>query len=605
MPDKQHTFGQFETPPDVADLLLGFCLRRPTDRLLDPSCGEGAFLLRAAQWLDWLTDGRGDIPAEALWGIELDAETAVSAQQSLPQAHITNQNFFATNLDGERPFDAIIGNPPYTRAEWLGKLHEDAGEQLALFAEAPVAELVTSTSSVTGSVTGSVTAVSETDEAQLLMPASLWHSLGGRSGLHAYFFLHGTEFLREGGRFGFVVPNAWLDVAYGERLKQYLLDHYKILAIIESDVERWFSDAKINTCLIILEKCSGPNRRAANLVRLVRLKRPLTALIPFPLTSYQRQQAVERLVTRLLPSVSRTNDEAAICVLAQHDLRPAAKWGLLLRAPAVVSQPHVQASLRPLKSWATVQRGFTTGANDFFYLDAKTIETWQIEPEFRRPLLKSLRGLTHLTLSAADCKHELLWIPPDAQLTGTAVSRYLTWGEQEGIHQHTTCAVRQPWYSLPPQPAARLILPKGIWRRHMAPLLAESLLVDQQLYQIQLPPDIQPEVAAALLNSAWFALQCELHGRINFGAGVLWLAAYELGRILLPDPRALSAPQAQQLAALFTELAKRPFATTEDHLSHPTRQALDNAVFDLIGLNEGERTAVLASLQERIQARKK
>ncbi len=98
MPDKQHTFGQFETPPDVADLLLGFCLRRPTDRLLDPSCGEGAFLARAAQWLDWLTDQRGDIPAEALWGIELDPETAVIAQSSLPQAHISKPKFLCCDI---------------------------------------------------------------------------------------------------------------------------------------------------------------------------------------------------------------------------------------------------------------------------------------------------------------------------------------------------------------------------------------------------------------------------------------------------------------------------------------------------------------------------
>ena len=48
MTSKQRTWGQFATPTDVADLLLGFCLRRPADRLLDPSCGDGALLRRAA-----------------------------------------------------------------------------------------------------------------------------------------------------------------------------------------------------------------------------------------------------------------------------------------------------------------------------------------------------------------------------------------------------------------------------------------------------------------------------------------------------------------------------------------------------------------------------
>lgn len=44
MTGKQRTWGQYATPTDVADLLLGFCLRRPADRLLDPSCGDGALL---------------------------------------------------------------------------------------------------------------------------------------------------------------------------------------------------------------------------------------------------------------------------------------------------------------------------------------------------------------------------------------------------------------------------------------------------------------------------------------------------------------------------------------------------------------------------------
>ena len=60
MTGKQRTWGQYATPTDVADLLLGFCLRRPADRLLDPSCGDGALLRRAAHWRGWLaSDGGG------------------------------------------------------------------------------------------------------------------------------------------------------------------------------------------------------------------------------------------------------------------------------------------------------------------------------------------------------------------------------------------------------------------------------------------------------------------------------------------------------------------------------------------------------------------
>lgn len=603
MPDKQRALGQFETPTDVADLLLGFCLRRPSDRLLDPGCGSGALLGRAAQWQRWLADSPADLPPDALWGVELDEATAVLVRAHLPTATILQTNFFALDSPQEAPnlsapsvpprldnfvlptFDAIIGNPPYTRAEWIGQTPGEAGQQLELFGEA-------------------APAAPEAEAKRLLLPHRLWESLGGRAGLHAYFLLHSAAFLREGGRLAFVVPNGWLDVAYGERLKQFLLEHFKLLALIESNVERWFGQAKVNTCIVVLEKCSGPNRRAANLVRLARLERPLSHFLPYPANDSRRMEAVERLITRLLPGESRQTPEATIRVLPQNSLRPADKWGLALRAPQVYRGQRERGALAPLRQWATVQRGYTTGANTFFYLDAKTVTRWGIEPEFRRPLLKSLRGLTRLRLTAADCRHEALTIPPMADLRGTAVAAYLAWAEEQGLHRGRTCAARQPWYSLPLQPPAALVLPKGVWLRHMAPLLAEDVLVDQQLYQVTLAEGVPLLAAAALLNSAWFALQCELHGRLNFGAGVLWLATYELGQILLPDPRSLPDKQLTALAEGFAGWAERPLTTTPDDLAAPERVGLETAVFDALHFTQPERQETLDALRQRLNTRK-
>ena len=76
MTSKRRTWGQFATPTDVADVLLGFCLRRPSDRLLDPSCGDGALRRRAARWRAWLSEQAAAPPGEALSGVELDEEAA-------------------------------------------------------------------------------------------------------------------------------------------------------------------------------------------------------------------------------------------------------------------------------------------------------------------------------------------------------------------------------------------------------------------------------------------------------------------------------------------------------------------------------------------------
>jgi len=165
--------------------------------------------------------------------------------------------------------------------------------------------------------------------------------------------------------------------------------------------------------------------------------------------------------------------------------------------------------------------------------------------------------------------------------------------------------VRQPWYTLAAQTPAQIVLPKGVWRRHMAPLPEAGLMIDQQLYQVALPPDVPLAAAAALLNSAWFALQCELQGRLNFGAGVLWLAGYELGQVLLPDPRYLNGEQVDRLTAVFTVLAQRPQGNTDEELAQADRAALDTAVFDILGFSAAERQETLDALQDRLATRQR
>lgn len=585
MNSKQRAWGQFATPVDVADLLLGFCLRRPDDLLLDPGCGDGALLRRAARWRSWLVSGRPPA-APTLYGVELDPASAVVAA-TVPDVVVEQANFFTLDPGDYPRFDAIIGNPPYTRAEWIDRLDADAG-QLALFPAADPADPAASRAH--------------------LLPRELGASLSGRAGLYAFFFLHSLGFLREGGRLGFVVPNGWLDVAYGEALKQFILDHFRIVAIIEPAVERWFAAARVNTCLIILERAGDPTDRDVNRVRFIRLRRPLADLLG-PETDSRRVAAVEQLVTRLMPPADRHATEISARVRRQGELGAAERWGAYLRAPEFYLRRQSRP-VAPLSDWAVIQRGYTTGANDFFILDPQRIEEWGIEPKYRRLLLKSLRGVHALRVSGHDCRHELLLIPPGEQPAGTAVAGYLDWGVSRGVPARPTCASRRPWYALPDQEPGAVFLAKGIWQRHFAPVAVEPIAVDQQIYRV-LPTEpaaaagISPSVMAALLNSAWFALACELGGRVNFGEGVLWLASYEIDRILLPDPRALAAGERHELAARFERLAALPVADTVEMLASAERHELDEMVFDLAGLSAGERDTAREALVECLAGRRR
>lgn len=340
----------------------------------------------------------------------------------------------------------------------------------------------------------------------------------------------------------------------------------------------------------------------------MQLRRPLARLIDAAPGAVARFGSVETLTSRLLPAEDRTGEALRVRVVPQGNLRPGEKWGLYWRAPAVYHHVRRRSSahrVAPLKQWARVQRGYTTGANDFFYLDEETVAEWGIEPRFRRPLLKSLRGADGLRLDSGAAAQQVLAIAPGNNLAGTAAARYVAWGESQGYHRRRTCRQRSPWYALPAQEPPALLLPKGIWARHLAPLLEAPLSVDQQLYGVYLHPGVPREAAAAFLNSSWLALQLELHGRVNFGEGVLWLAGYEVQNLLLPDPRYLTEDETDHLASLFVALAARPAAAdVADELARPERRALDRAVFDLAGLSETEGIVVVDSLLERVAARR-
>ena len=68
-----------------------------------------------------------------------------------------------------------------------------------------------------------------------------------------------------------------------------------------------------------------------------------------------------------------------------------AKWGKYIRAPEIFFKilEKGKGKLVPLKKVAEVRRGFTTGANEFFYLTEEEIKRRKIEKEYLQPIIFS------------------------------------------------------------------------------------------------------------------------------------------------------------------------------------------------------------------------
>jgi hypothetical protein len=195
--------------------------------------------------------------------------------------------------------------------------------------------------------------------------------------------MHSAAFLREGGRLGYVVASSWLDVAFGKGLQKFLLDNFKIVAVIDHQRKRSFETASVNTSILILEKCTGGDKhtaRAANTVRFVRVYAAYEHLIGNSQDTdrFQNLNAFVQNIERTTKT-TKTND-LHIIIENQKQLEENSTingkyengfWGAIyLRAPDIYFKIIRAAGNKfvPVHEVCDVKYGIKTGCNAFFYL---------------------------------------------------------------------------------------------------------------------------------------------------------------------------------------------------------------------------------------------
>lgn len=324
-PEERHKFGQHYTDENIVDVINAFCIRKAKAGILDPACGSGTFLVRAwyrKSYLDKRLSNQELL--QSIYGCEINAFPAHLATLNLAARNISNEenyprvarkNFFTvTPTDpfcqlptavrdhhGRREkenialpkLDAVVGNPPYVRYQDIPK-RSDKGV------------IFDSTKEF----------LQETVE-------RAWPGtrLSGQSDIHVYFWPVASQFLSENGWFGFLTSSSWLDARYGFRLQRWVLSNFCLLAVIESVDEPWFEDARVKTAVTIMQKCADKNKRDENLVRFVRINRPLAEVLGVREDEQQRQEAAEHFRNLILATktdVSR--DIVRILVRRQGDL---------------------------------------------------------------------------------------------------------------------------------------------------------------------------------------------------------------------------------------------------------------------------------------------
>ena len=91
--------GSYYTPSNVARTLVRWVVRQPSDRLLDPSCGEGEFIALHPKSI----------------GVDHDQRAATAASHRARGSVVHVEDFFAYAERTNQRFDCAAGNPPFIR----------------------------------------------------------------------------------------------------------------------------------------------------------------------------------------------------------------------------------------------------------------------------------------------------------------------------------------------------------------------------------------------------------------------------------------------------------------------------------------------------------
>ncbi len=214
--------GGYYTPPAIADFLVRWGLGCQPRDVLEPSCGDGAFL-------EALARHPGLTPP--VTAVELLPEEASKADAALGRYRasggdgtVLRADYLRHALHDEQRYDLVLGNPPYVRYQYLGASQIQAAQALLTRWGLP-----------------------------LPRHASSW----------APFVVDGASRLRPGGRLAMVVPAELLQVRYTAPLRSWLADQ-GLLRILRFR-RLVFPDVQQEVVLLLLERSHTRGARVVDL----------------------------------------------------------------------------------------------------------------------------------------------------------------------------------------------------------------------------------------------------------------------------------------------------------------------------------------------------
>jgi adenine-specific DNA methylase len=477
--------GAFFTPPLIVDFLTEFAVRDDANaKILDPTCGDGEFLLSAAARLAEHGCDTAMLD-EHVFGIDVHGPSLRAASARLESAgfdaRLLERDLFEVRTPDQLgcslpQMDAVIGNPPFVRYQ------DHSGSRRQRSARAALEQGV-----------------------RLSGLASSWASV----------LVHASAFLHPEGRLAFVLPAELLTVHYAEPVRRWLRRRFAGVTLVIFE-HLQFADALERVVLVMAHGSGGCDG-----FTLLYVDDAEELASVHPGDSFSVKPASEGKWTDLL--LSLPHRQLYRRVVEEHFVT-LSDYGQPELGTVTGSNDFFAIS-------EATRVAYEIGPDDVVAICPPGTRHLK-GPVFSKRLWEDLRD-----------GGERVWLLRPSADTEPAggLKRYLAEGQARGVDSAYKCQIRTPWWRPPCVSAPDLFF---TYMSHRYPrLVANTAGVSflNSMHGVRLRPGVPKALRNALpllaLNSVTM-LGAEIHGR-SYGGGILKMEPREAAELPLPSTAAL------------------------------------------------------------------
>lgn len=564
--------GQFSTPLNLARLLVRLTVNDRSLPVIDTCCGTGT-IIRAVYDLKrslgfsvsnslstiWASD-KFQFPLQltsiALTNAEAIGEVVqVFRSDVFDLTDLDHIDFIDPSDDGvivERAipkFHAIVSNLPFVRFEQSSQLNPNQ--------------------------------VSATESFFSRLGSSL--EIDGRADLYAFIIPCLYNLLQENGRVGLITSNSWLGTDWGVNFRNILSSLFRIKQVVISGNGRWFTNSKVVTTIMILEKRHDFVTPPDN-----------SEITNFCVTNNNISEWEPPIIRSMSNSIRNVHPVNSNLVSIQphslSEIREKEQLGFGWTSLFVNTNWYSQLESKLIKASAkfSINRGERRGWDDFFYPSINN----GIEEEYLQPVLLSSRTQNYLLASpdgqAFCCSRS------ETELTGLGHLGAIRWINR---FRHITNGNGLPlpevlarsnmhWYEMKPDTRAILALSMNpgevleVFRFESPTFVNQRLIRFSQIGN----PITSVRLEHALLNSivGLFFIEANGFGR---GLGALDLNATKLRtNLMMLNPLLLSEEAKLEILDTFSFIENREIYSVPSEMDANDRVEFDRAILRGYGI---------------------